>query len=106
MMGISSRPQSQRSGNQSRGTDVRAMRGTNSKNKDTLKADRTNNMAGKPAAQKDQFGSRHNNDNITKEQRRAGTPNGPSDLAFRESAQETRGTTGKKNRMPPTRKRK
>jgi hypothetical protein len=83
------------------------MRGTTAKNKDRLKPDRQKNMAGKPAANKDQFGSRHNEDAITKEQRRGGGPAiGRQDFAFRESAQDTRKGRGAKNRMPSGRKRK
>ena len=81
-MGISSRPQSQRNSNQSRGTDARAMRGTVAKNKDQLKSRRVENMAGKPAAQLDQYGSRHNDDNLKKEQRRAGAPRGTRGFRF------------------------
>jgi hypothetical protein len=95
-----SQPQSQRNSNQSRGADARANRGNTAKNKDTLKSDRTSSMAANPAAQKDQFGSRHNADHVKKEQRRTGRPGFKSDSAFRESAQDTRTGKGAKNRQP------
>jgi hypothetical protein len=81
------------------------MRGTSAKNKDRLKPDRQKNMAGKPAANQDQFGSRHHDDAVKKEQRRAGKPaSGHQDFAFRESAQETRVVKGERNRKPGRRK--
>jgi hypothetical protein len=97
------RPQSQRDSNQSRGTDARGIRGTRAKNKDRLKSDRQENMAGKPGANKDQFGSRHNRDEITSQQKTFGKPRGKQDYGVRESPQQTRKVTGAKNREPGSR---
>ncbi|MGN6369182.1 MAG: hypothetical protein ACTHN5_13055 [Phycisphaerae bacterium] len=94
------RPQSQRDSNQRRGTDARATRGLRAKNKDHLKSDRQENMAGKPGAQKDRFGSGHNRDEVRAQQKKFGRPRGKQDLAFRESPQEKRKVTGERNREP------
>jgi hypothetical protein len=94
------RPQSQRDSNQSRGIDARNTRGLRAKNKDRLKSDRQENMAGKPGANKDQYGSRHNRDEITSQQKVFGKPRGKQDYGFREGPQKTRKATGEKNREP------
>ena len=99
------RSQSQRpTTKQASGTTPRAQRAVTAKNKDALKSDRQENMAGKPGAQKDQFGSHHNHDKLKTQQRVAGTPGGKSDLAFRESPQEIRPERGAKNRQPGRRR--
>jgi hypothetical protein len=100
------RPQSQRDSNQSRGTDARAKRGLRAKNKDRLKSDRQENMAGKPGANKDQYGSRHNRDEVTSQQAVFGKPRGKQDYGFREGPQETRRVTGERNREPGRRRQK
>ncbi len=98
-------PQSQRNSNQSRGTDARAMRGTTAKNKDNLKSDRKARAAANPVAQQDQFGSRHNADNIKAEQVKKGRRPGQN-LAQRESGQDTQRNRGGANKLPGSRTRK
>ena len=106
-MGRSTRPQSQPSGNQQRGTDVRATRGQTARVRDQLKSDRDNTQSTKPAAVIDQFGSRHNEDDVKTHQRQRGRPApGGSNLAFRESAQDFPPDRGQRNKVEGRRTRK
>ncbi|HVX86991.1 MAG TPA: hypothetical protein VH253_19560 [Phycisphaerae bacterium] len=95
--------QSQRNSSRSRGADTRALRGATARNKDKLKHDHDARAAINPEAQQDQFGSRHNRDNIKAEQRRKGRPHGPN-LAARESAQDIQPNRGKANKKGPARR--
>ena len=99
------RSQSQRGSSQARGTDVRSQRGQQSRVRNTLKHDRDANMPANPAAQRDNFGSRHNADNVKSSQRARGRKKGPN-LAQRESAQDTQPNRGAKNKQPGRRTRK
>ncbi|HVT81648.1 MAG TPA: hypothetical protein VHM90_13455, partial [Phycisphaerae bacterium] len=56
-------------------------------------------------AQRDQFGSRHNDDDVKTAQRQHGRPRGRQDLGFRESAQDTQPTRGARNKIPGRRRR-
>jgi hypothetical protein len=81
------------------------MRGTTAKNKDHLKSDRKARAAANPAAQQDQFGSRHNEDNIKNEQRKKGrTSGGGQNFGLRESAQDTQRNRGGANKKGPARR--
>jgi hypothetical protein len=103
---MSSRPQSQRSSQQKRGTDARSQRGQQSRVRNTLKSDRDNTMSVKPAARRDQFGSRHHADDLKAHQRGKAAPGGKQDLSFRESAQDTQPDRGGRNKLPGGRGRK
>jgi hypothetical protein len=107
-MGMSSRPQSQRSGAQRRGADAQAMRGNQSRTRNTLKSDRDNTMSTKPVAQKDQYGSRHNEDDLKKHQKQRGraAAGGKPNLEFRESGQDVQPDRGARNKQPGSRTRK
>jgi len=106
-MGRSTRPQSQRSGSQKRGTDARATRGQTARVRDQLKSDRTDMPSAKPAAVLDQFGSRHNEDNVVQHQRQRGRPaRGGQNLAFRESGQDIQPDRGERNKAAGRRTRK
>jgi hypothetical protein len=96
--------QSPRSSNEYRGADARALRGSTARNKDKLKHDHDARAAMNPEAQQDQFGSRHNRDDIKAEQRRKGRPHGRN-LAARESAQDTQPDRGRANKKGPARRR-
>jgi len=98
-MGLTSRPQSKSSAKSAAGSGGRAYHATAAKNKDKLKSDHDSTMSANPAAQQDQFGSRHNDDKAKLEQRRITKPRGASDLAFRESAQDESPARGAKNRQ-------
>ncbi len=83
-----------------------AARTTRPQNKDHLKSDRTSMMAGNPAAQRDQFGTRHNKDAVGKTQKsRRNTIAGEPRLDLRESAQDTAPKRGQRNRQPGRRRR-
>jgi hypothetical protein len=71
-------------------------------NKNSLKSDRDSTMSRNPAVRQDQFGSRHNADDVKTTQRQRGRPSaaGTSDLAFRESAQDSRTPHSAKNKSP------
>ncbi|MCL2647695.1 MAG: hypothetical protein FWD61_11915 [Phycisphaerales bacterium] len=70
-------------------------------NKDHLKSDRDATMGRNPAITQDQYGSRHNKDEVKLSQRRVGWPREKQDLPFRESSQDVRtGSRGERNRMP------
>src|SRR5437867_1645156 len=99
-MGNSTRPQSQRSGAQSRGTDVGAKRGGQGRSRNTLKSNKDNLIA-----RRDRYGSRHNEDDIKAQERRLGRPAG-RDLAFREAGQDTQVNRGAKNKLPGRRNRR
>ena len=103
-MGMSSRPQSQRSSNQTRGTDARSQRGQQARSRNTLKSDRDNTMSTKPVAQRDQYGSRHNADDIKGNQKRRGRTAG-ANLEQRESAQDLQPNRGGANKLPGRRRR-
>jgi len=96
----------QRNSANSRGTDALATRGRTARNRDQLKSDRDAMAAGNPAARLDQFGSRHNADDVKAAQRQHGGPGGRSDLQFRESAQDTQPNRGERNKLPGRRRRK
>lgn len=83
-----------------RSSDVQARRGKNARVRDQLKSDTDETVGTKPAAQQDQFGSRHNQDKVKRDQRRTEKPRGKQDVAFRESAQELPPKRGEKNREP------
>jgi hypothetical protein len=68
--------------------------------RDHLKSDRDAMAGGNPAAQRDQYGSRHNADDVKAAQRQHGRPRGRQDLAFRESAQDVQPDRGRANKMP------
>ena len=88
-----------RNGSCSRGTNAPATRGAAARNKDHLKSDRAATMADNPPAQRDSFGSRHNEDKITKRQRKvAGPHHAGRDTGFRESAQDTQRNRGAANK--------
>lgn len=78
----------------SQGRAAKAPSGHTGHNKNELKHDHDARAAANPAAQKDQFGSRHNADSLKKEQRKTTKPAGKSDLAFRESAQDVEPVRG------------
>lgn len=105
-MGRSTRPQSQRSSQQTRGTDTRSQRGQQSRTRNTLKSDRDNTQSTKPTAKRDQYGSRHNEDDIKIHQRQRGRPTGEQNTVARESAQDTQPDRGGKNKLPGSRRRK
>jgi hypothetical protein len=107
-MGISSRPQSQRSPQQNRGTDARSQRGQQARVRNTLKSDRDNTMSTKPVAQRDQYGSRHNEDDVKGHQKQRGRRANPAEQNFkqRESAQDTQPNRGGANKLPGRRRRK
>lgn len=98
MLNNNGRSSSARTYQASRGTDARSKRGTRTKNKDELSSDRDNTMSVKPAANKDEFGSRHNQDMRKAEQYRMGREKGWQNSSFRESAQDERAATGKRNK--------
>jgi hypothetical protein len=107
-MGMSSRPQSQRSPQQNRGTDTRSQRGQQARVRNTLKSDRDNTMMTKPVAQRDQYGSRHNEDDMKGNQKRRGRVSNPAEQNFaqRESAQDIQPDRGGRNKLPGRRRRK
>lgn len=104
-MGTSSRPQSQRSPQQKRGTDARSQRGKQARVRNTLKSDRDNTMSTKVVAQRDEHGSRHNNDDRKANQRRLGRTTGQN-LSQRESAQDIQPDRGGANKLPGRRRAK
>jgi hypothetical protein len=73
-------------------------------NKNNLKSDHDASLSANPAAQQDQFGSKHNHDKLAKQQRETGQPGGKSDLSFRESAQDTSPARGSANKKPGRRR--
>lgn len=81
-----------------RGTDVRATRGTKSRNKDKLKSDRDRTMSAKPGAHRDEFGSEHNVDDRKTAQRRKGRQGGRQNLNQRERPQDVREETHPRNK--------
>ena len=70
-------------------------------NKNHLKSDRDSTMSRNPAVREDQYGSKHNADEVKASQRQRGRPGGKHDLSFRESSQDSR-TNGRgvKNKLP------
>jgi hypothetical protein len=100
MNSSSRRPQPQRSSVQNRGTDAQGQRGQQVRSRNTLKSDRDNTQSTKPAATRDRYGSRHNEDDIKKHQRQLGRPAPGQNLAFRESAQDTQPDRGARNKQP------
>jgi hypothetical protein len=98
-----SRPQSSRNSNHAQGSKA-AQRNQPTHNKNNLKSDHTAALSANPAAQQDQFGSKHNHDKVAQQQRATGQPGGKSDLAFRESAQDTQPTRGAANKQPGRRR--
>lgn len=86
-------------------SNVLARRGKNARVRDQLKSDTDETLGTKPAANLDQYGSRHNQDKVKRDQRRLEKPKGKQDLAFRESAQELRAHRGERNKEPGRRHR-
>ena len=81
-----------------KGRDTGTRRGGYAKNKDHLGSDQDRTMSAKPSGTRDEFGSRHNQDQRTAAQIRMGRQNGHGyDPTFRETSQDVRTRRGRGN---------